>query len=173
MVCGKSTSSAPPWTRECAASICSVSVDPERDTPEALKRYADAHRANGYGWSTDYPYAGINLMIRVSELTRTPVAMEKNGAPNYWVVRLTDDASRGSRSVEPSQLPLGAPSHPIGHQPRRRHRDSATRRPAVGRHPVGERQRLAGEGASFQVRPPSFERQNPTVRSPKPEPTNA
>ena len=29
----------------------SITVDPERDTPEALKRYADAHRANGYGWS--------------------------------------------------------------------------------------------------------------------------
>jgi len=29
----------------------SVTVDPERDTPEALKRYAEAHRANSAGWA--------------------------------------------------------------------------------------------------------------------------
>jgi hypothetical protein len=46
----------------------------------------------GAGWSTDYPYAGINLMTRVSELTKTPVSRDSRGEPNYWVVRLTDDA---------------------------------------------------------------------------------
>ncbi len=46
----------------------------------------------GVGWATDYPYAGINLMTRVSELTKTPVSRSKDGQPNYWVVRLTDDA---------------------------------------------------------------------------------
>jgi protein SCO1/2 len=29
----------------------SITVDPERDTPEVLKRYAEAHRANTAGWS--------------------------------------------------------------------------------------------------------------------------
>jgi protein SCO1 len=29
----------------------SITVDPERDTPAALKRYAEAHRANPAGWS--------------------------------------------------------------------------------------------------------------------------
>jgi hypothetical protein len=48
--------------------------------------------ANGMGWSTDYPYAGINLMIRLKELTKTPVSLDGAGNPNYWVVRLTDDA---------------------------------------------------------------------------------
>jgi hypothetical protein len=48
--------------------------------------------AMGVGWSTDYPYAGINLMQRLSELTRTPVSKDADGDPNYWVVRLTDDA---------------------------------------------------------------------------------
>jgi hypothetical protein len=48
--------------------------------------------AMGVGWSTDYPYAGINLMTRLSELTRTPVSRGENGEPNYWVVHLTDDA---------------------------------------------------------------------------------
>src|SRR5205823_5345746 len=48
--------------------------------------------AMGIGWSTDYPYAGINLMIRTSELTRAHITKGPNGEPNYWVVRLTDDA---------------------------------------------------------------------------------
>jgi len=29
----------------------SITVDPERDTPEVLKRYADAHKANPVGWA--------------------------------------------------------------------------------------------------------------------------
>jgi hypothetical protein len=45
----------------------------------------------GAGWSTDYPYAGINLMTRLSELTKTPISRDASGNPNYWVVRLTDD----------------------------------------------------------------------------------
>jgi hypothetical protein len=44
----------------------------------------------GAGWSTDYPYAGINLMTRLSELTRTPVSLDASGDPNYWVVTLND-----------------------------------------------------------------------------------
>jgi hypothetical protein len=47
--------------------------------------------ANGMGWGTDYPYAGINLLTRIRELTRTPVSVDARGEPNYWVVRLTDD----------------------------------------------------------------------------------
>jgi hypothetical protein len=46
----------------------------------------------GVGWATDYPYAGINLMTRLSELTKTPISKDSEGNPNYWVVRLTDDA---------------------------------------------------------------------------------
>jgi hypothetical protein len=46
----------------------------------------------GVGWATDYPYAGINLMTRLSELTKTPISHDKDGNPNYWVVRLTDPA---------------------------------------------------------------------------------
>jgi hypothetical protein len=48
--------------------------------------------ANGMGWSTDYPFAGINLLTRVKELTRTRISTDVDGEPNYWVVRLTDDA---------------------------------------------------------------------------------
>jgi hypothetical protein len=46
----------------------------------------------GMGWTTDYPYAEINLMTRLSELTRTRVSRDERGQPNHWVVRLTDDA---------------------------------------------------------------------------------
>ena len=48
--------------------------------------------ANGMGWGTDYPYAGINLLTRVREITKTPVSVDQRGEPNYWVVRPMDDA---------------------------------------------------------------------------------
>jgi hypothetical protein len=48
--------------------------------------------ANGMGWATDYPYAAVNLLTRVSELTKTPISRDRDGNPNYWVVRATDDA---------------------------------------------------------------------------------
>ena len=46
---------------------------------------------NGIGWATDYPYAGINLMTRVAELTKTPISKDREGEPNYWVVTALDD----------------------------------------------------------------------------------
>ena len=46
----------------------------------------------GVGWATDYPYAEINLLTRLSELTRTTISRDDKGQPNTWVVRLTDDA---------------------------------------------------------------------------------
>jgi hypothetical protein len=45
----------------------------------------------GSGWTTDYPYADINFMIRLSELTKTQVDRDAGGDPNHWVVRLTDE----------------------------------------------------------------------------------
>jgi hypothetical protein len=47
---------------------------------------------SGGGWRTDYPYGEINLMIRLSELTKTPVPFERAREPMHYVVRLTDDA---------------------------------------------------------------------------------
>jgi Domain of unknown function (DUF4159) len=46
----------------------------------------------GMGWTTDYPYAEVNLMTRLSELTRTTISRDSSGQPNHWVVRLTDKA---------------------------------------------------------------------------------
>jgi hypothetical protein len=55
--------------------------------------YTSVYReALGMGWATDYPYAGINLMTRVSELTKTPISRDKHGEPNYWVVSAMDEA---------------------------------------------------------------------------------
>ena len=45
----------------------------------------------GMGWRTDYPYAEINFMIRMSELTRAAVNLDANKQPAHFVVRLTDD----------------------------------------------------------------------------------
>jgi len=46
----------------------------------------------GYGWSTDYPAADQNFMIRLSELTSTKVDFDVRGRPNHWVVEITDPA---------------------------------------------------------------------------------
>ncbi len=48
--------------------------------------------ANGLGWSTDYPFGALNLMIRLSELTKTRVTKQPSGEPEYWVVGLMDDS---------------------------------------------------------------------------------
>ena len=52
---------------------------------------SDRSEFSGIGWSTDYPFGEINLLIRLSELTKTPVSRDSRGGVNYWVVRLTDD----------------------------------------------------------------------------------
>lgn len=45
----------------------------------------------GMGWRTDYPYAEINFMTRMSELTRAAVTFEGNKQPTHYVVRIADD----------------------------------------------------------------------------------
>jgi hypothetical protein len=54
-----------------------------------------AYRSNRYGdgggWATDFPDADVNLSIRLSELTKTPVSRDTSGDPRPLVVRLTDD----------------------------------------------------------------------------------
>ena len=52
---------------------------------------SDRSEAGGIGWSTDYPFGEINLLTRLSELTRIHVSRDERGDVNYWVVRLTDD----------------------------------------------------------------------------------
>jgi hypothetical protein len=71
---------AQPGFEDGAFTVCKVQY--------TSVRYEDM----GVGWSTDYPYAGINLMQRMSELTKTPISKDEKGSPNYWVVKLTDEA---------------------------------------------------------------------------------
>lgn len=46
----------------------------------------------GGGWAVDYPRADVNLSIRLSELTRTPVSFDESREPRHFVLRLTDPA---------------------------------------------------------------------------------
>jgi hypothetical protein len=46
---------------------------------------------DGSGWKTDYPFSEINLLIRLTEMTETPVSYNAElKRPNTWVVRPTD-----------------------------------------------------------------------------------
>jgi hypothetical protein len=45
----------------------------------------------GGSWTTDFPNADINLMIRLSELTRTNVSKQPGGQPNPLVVDVNSD----------------------------------------------------------------------------------
>jgi hypothetical protein len=70
---------APPVMPDASFVICRLAYNQVR------------REASGIGWETDYPYAEINLMTRLSELTKTRVSRDDHGDPNYYVIRLTDD----------------------------------------------------------------------------------
>ena len=66
---------------------------PDRNLAGCHMLYTSVRReANGSGWRTDYPWAQRNLLIRLSELTKTRVSFLKEGVPHVWLVRLTDPA---------------------------------------------------------------------------------
>src|SRR5688572_5220963 len=45
---------------------------------------------DGGTWLADWPYADINMSIRLREMTRTPVSRDERGDPQPLVVRLSD-----------------------------------------------------------------------------------
>ncbi len=47
--------------------------------------------ALGQGWRTDYPDADRNLMLRLSQLTKTPIRTNSRGRPEHLVLHFTDD----------------------------------------------------------------------------------
>ena len=54
--------------------------------------YTQVRQQNlGMGWGTDYPYAEINLSIRLGEMTKTTVGYDGE-SPAHFVVRPTDAA---------------------------------------------------------------------------------
>jgi hypothetical protein len=71
---------------------------PDADTFDGTYNYCrvmyDSVRreAGGQGWWTDYPTSDMNLSIRLSELTKTPISQDLAGMPRHVVVRFTDDA---------------------------------------------------------------------------------
>ena len=66
---------------------------PDADFTICRLMYTSVRREpSGGGWRTAYPYGEINLMIRLSELTKTPVPFARAREPMHYVVRLTDDA---------------------------------------------------------------------------------
>jgi hypothetical protein len=66
---------------------------PDRNFVVCRLQYREVRsEPNGGGWRTDYPYGEINLTIRFSELTKTPVSWEGERQPYYFVVRAMDDA---------------------------------------------------------------------------------
>src|SRR5262245_38960958 len=66
---------------------------PDRNVAGCHILYNSVRReANGSGWRTDYPWGQRNLLIRLSELTKTRVSWKEKGVPHVWLVRLTDPA---------------------------------------------------------------------------------
>ncbi len=70
---------APPTMPDAAFTFCRLAYSQVR------------RESSGIGWQTDYPYAEINLMTRLSELTKARISRDDSGDPNHYVVRLTDD----------------------------------------------------------------------------------
>jgi hypothetical protein len=65
---------------------------PDRNLAGCHILYSSVRReANGSGWRTDYPWGQRNLLIRLSEMTKTRISTQA-GIPHVWLVRLTDPA---------------------------------------------------------------------------------
>lgn len=93
-------------------SILSVSVDPENDTPAALKRYAEKHQANVPGWrfvrtgDEDLNQLAQRLVVFAPDKPAAPAnhsttiyLFDRNGFPLQSYDGLTIDPSRLSREV--------------------------------------------------------------------------
>lgn len=65
---------------------------PDRDFTICRLQYRSVRsERDGSGWKTDYPYSEINLLIRLGEMTPTPISYNAElKHPNTWVVTLTD-----------------------------------------------------------------------------------
>jgi hypothetical protein len=55
--------------------------------------YRGMQGGDGGGWGVDYPRADENLSIRLSEMTKAPISIDRaTGGPNHLVLELTDPA---------------------------------------------------------------------------------
>ena len=53
-------------------------------------RYQNIRRARKSGWGDDYPQADYNMMVRLSELTKTKISRWDNGDPGFANVTVLD-----------------------------------------------------------------------------------
>jgi hypothetical protein len=58
-------------------------------------RYENIRRARKSGWGDDYPQADYNFMVRLAELTTTPISRWNNGYPGFAFRRTPDSAGVG------------------------------------------------------------------------------
>lgn len=66
---------------------------PDGDVAACHWYYTSVRREpNGAGWRTDYPWAGRNLLLRLSELTKTRVSWGSRNVAHAWLIELDDDA---------------------------------------------------------------------------------
>jgi Domain of unknown function (DUF4159) len=66
---------------------------PDRSVAGCHMYYTSVRReSNGSGWRTDYPWAQRNLLMRLSELTKTRVSWQAPHVPHVYLVQLTDPA---------------------------------------------------------------------------------
>ena len=66
---------------------------PDGDLAACHWYYTSVRReANGAGWRADYPWAGRNLLLRLSELTKTRVSWYSKNVAHAWLIELDDDA---------------------------------------------------------------------------------
>jgi len=74
--------------------------------------YSSEYVGRGMGrWSTDYPFADINFMIRLSEMSTTDVNFDADDEPIHWVVPVTDDTLFGCPFIIASAVGSMALSH--------------------------------------------------------------
>jgi len=76
-----------------AAVLFAPDAPPDRGFAVCRLMYTQVRREpSGGGWRTDFPYGEINLSIRLSELTKTPVSWQAARQPHHYVVRAMDEA---------------------------------------------------------------------------------
>ena len=87
--------------------------------------------SRGQGWTTDYPSADINFMVRLSELTTTRISKDRASEPGHVVVTLTDDRLFNYPFIFMSDVGTAGP--------RRRRGRALASLPRQGRVSVGRR----------------------------------
>jgi len=90
LVLGLAASAAAQFGRQLFAPRLATAEDFDGGFHFCRLVYQGIGRGGG-GWDTDWPRADLNMSIRLSELTKTPVSFARRNQPNHLLVRATDD----------------------------------------------------------------------------------